>query len=109
MIATGFNPEENPKPKAYASVGAGELTSLIWKRLREDGNASYEFNLFRVLPRSKRTTGALNQKHLRSLVRLAYVLTTVILEDGCLSPDEKSKLQDLANQLRPIVFPRNRF
>lgn len=109
MIATNPGPDDNPKPKAYASIGAGELTSLIWKRLSADGTTSYEFNLFRILPRSRRTTGLLKPKHLRSIIKIVYLVATAMLEDRRLSPDDKSDLLEIDDQLRPVVFPRSRF
>lgn len=106
MITNPLDPDERPKP--YATAGAGELTSLLWKRLKADGNAFYEFNLFRIRAGTKLPTGSLNQKHLRSMVKLVHLLATVMLDDGCLTAAEEFELETLVTALELIVFRNNR-
>lgn len=86
-------------PKPYCSVGAGQLTSFVWKTGNESSGWRYRINLFRLKARGSRVTQLFTPGDLVDLVKLTQVLATVIADDGCLSAFDRDTLKRLAADL----------
>lgn len=86
-------------PKPYCNVGAGDLSSFVWKEGDVDSGWRYCFNIFRVASRRGRVTQAFRPSDLCNLVKLTQVLASVIADDGCLPPAERQRLARLASAL----------
>lgn len=85
--------------KPMGMVGAGPLTSMIWKSGEEDAGWRYRFNLFRTTARGGRVSQLFTPADVIHFVRLAHVLAEVLADDGCLSPIERGVLKRLAAEL----------
>jgi hypothetical protein len=90
--------------KPYAMVGAGALTSAIWKSGDDTAGWHYSFNVFRMSP-----NGTVEQRFcphdLAYLLNLVRVIAAVIAEDGCLPAalrSELERLESLLDQIRLI-------
>jgi hypothetical protein len=90
----------NEKP--YAMVGAGELTSAIWKSGDAAGGWRYSFNVFRLS-----ANGRIGQRFyphdLARLLKLARVIAAVLADDGCLPAEQRAELERLAALIDPIT------
>lgn len=86
-------------PKPMGMVGAGPLTSMIWKSGDEDAGWRYRFNLFRTTARGGRVSQLFTPADVIHFVKLAHVLAEVLADDGCLSPIERGVLKRLAAEL----------
>lgn len=85
--------------KPMGMVGAGPLTSMIWKTGDPDAGWRYRFNLFRTTSRSGRISQLFTPADVIHFVKLAHVLAAVLADDGCLSPVERGVLKRLAADL----------
>jgi len=100
-------------PKPMGMVGAGPLTSMIWKTGDQDAGWRYRFNLFRTSARGGRVSQLFTPADVIHFVKLAHVLAKVLADDGCLSPIERGVLKRLAAELdewwsrQPQKTPRN--
>src|SRR5262245_41828318 len=81
--------------KPYAMVGAGPLTSAIWKSGNDANGWRYSFNLFR-LSANGRTGGRFYPRDLTRLLKLARVIAVVLADDGCMPVAQRIELQRLA-------------
>lgn len=90
-------------PKPYCSVGAGPLTSFVWKSGHEESGWRYQFNLFRLAADGGRVSQLFTPSDLMHFVKLAQVLATVITDDGCLSPVDRGVLKRLAADLDEML------
>jgi hypothetical protein len=90
-------------PKPYCSVGAGPLTSFVWKS--GDGSARwrYQFNLFRLADDGGRVSQLFAPADLIHFVKLTHVLAAVIADDGCLSTVDRGVLKRLATELDQML------
>lgn len=86
----------------YAVVGAGPVTSTLWKRGEPRGGFTYRLNLFRMAPLTGRVTTLLRPEDLPHLVRLCGVLAAELAGDGCLPPDVRARLARLADAVDEI-------
>ncbi len=86
-------------PKPYCSVGAGQLTSFVWKTGNQSSGWRYRINLFRLKARGSRVTQLFTPDDLVNLVKLTQVLATVIADDGCLPTIDRNVLKRLAADL----------
>lgn len=91
------------KPKPMAMVGAGPLTSAIWKSGDVQGGWRYRFNLFRQLARTGHVSQLFHPADLTHLVKLTQVLAAVLADDGCLAAEQRRFLRQLAAQLDDIT------
>lgn len=85
--------------KPMGMVGAGPLTSMIWKTGDQDAGWRYRFNLFRTAARGGRVSQLFTPADVIHFVKLAHVLAAVLADDGCLSPVERGVLKRLAAEL----------
>jgi hypothetical protein len=85
--------------KPMGIVGAGPLTSMIWKTGDQDAGWRYRFNLFRTPARGGRVSQLFTPADVIHFVKLAHVLAAVLADDGCLSPVERGVLKRLAADL----------
>lgn len=87
------------RPKPMGMVGAGSLTSMIWKTGDATSGWRYHFNLFRTAARGGRISQLFTPADVIHLVKLANILAAVLADDGCLSPVERGVLKRLATEL----------
>jgi len=80
-------------------VGAGPLTSTIWKLGNEESGWRYRFNVARQLVASECVTDLFQPMDLIHFVKLVQVLAAEIANDGCLTHNERMMLKNLARQL----------
>lgn len=85
--------------KPLGMVGAGPLTSMIWKTGDQDAGWRYRFNLFRTTAGGGRVSQLFTPADVIHFVKLAHVLAEVLADDGCLSPIERGVLKQLAADL----------
>ncbi len=90
-------------PKPMAMVGAGRLTSMIWKNGDERTGWRYSFNLFRLTTHGGRVSQLFKPADVIHLVKLAQVLAAVIADDGCLTQIECGVLKRLATDLDEVL------
>jgi hypothetical protein len=90
-------------PKPMMMVGAGPLTSAIWKTGDEHTGWRYRFNVFRQLAESGHVSQLFHPADLIQFVKLTQVLAAVLADDGCLPQTERSSLQQLASELDDIL------
>ena len=86
-------------PKPMGMVGAGRLTSMIWKDGDPQSGWRYKFNLFRTGARGGRISQLFQPADVIHFVKLAQVIASVIADDGCLSAVERGVLKRLAADL----------
>ncbi len=87
------------RPKPMGMVGAGPLTSMIWKTGDEESGWRYRFNLFRTTAHGERVAQLFTPTDVIHFVKLAHVLAQVLADDGCLSPVDRGVLKQLAAEL----------
>ena len=90
-------------PKPYCSVGAGRLTSFVWKSGDDNSGWRYQFNLFRLAANGGRVSQLFAPADLIHFVKLTQVLAAVIADDGCLSPIDRGVLKRLAADLDQML------
>lgn len=90
-------------PKPYCSVGAGQLTSFIWKSGDEQAGWRYQFNIFRLRSKGSRVTQLFAPRDLFHFVKLVQVLAAVLADDGCLSAVDRGVLQRLSRNLDALL------
>ena len=86
-------------PKPYCSVGAGRLTSFLFKEGDPRAGWQYSFNLFCLTDSGGRATQLFAPTDLTHFLKLVQVLASVIADDGCLASKEREQLLDLAANL----------
>lgn len=89
----------NAKNAPYCMVGAGRLTSVIWKPGDEDEGFRYRFNIFRTTVAQGRVSQLFEPEDVLALARLAYVLALMMLDDGCINADIRQRLKQLVYRL----------
>ena len=87
------------RPKPMMHVGAGPLTSSIWKLGDDESGWRYRFHVVRQLAPSGCVTDLFQPMDLIHFVRLIQVLAAEISNDGCLTHDEHVMLRTLAQRL----------
>lgn len=97
-----------PIPKPYCSVGAGPLTSFVWKTGDADSGWRFRFNIFRLFARGGRVSQLFQPADLLHFVKLIQVLASVLADDGCLTAVDRGVLNRLATELDNVLTnPRN--
>jgi hypothetical protein len=91
---------ELPRPTEY--VGAGPLTSAVWKLGSEQSGWSYRFNVVRQTSDSGHCSDLFQPADLIHFVKLIQVLAAVIADDGCLTQADTTTLRTLAAKLDDI-------
>ena len=95
-------------PKPYCSLGAGCLTSFLWKTGDQSSGWRYRFNLFRLAAKGGRVSQLFRPADLMQFVKLVQVMASVIADDGCLSPVERLALRRLATGLDELLSQAGR-
>ncbi len=94
-------PSHGKRP--YATMGAGELVSSLWKEGEECGGWSYRFNLFRMSSSSGQVDQMFQPRDVADLVKLMRVLMFALVDDGCLAPELRDDLACLMSCLDDIL------
>src|SRR5687768_16873815 len=89
--------------RPMAMVGAGDLTSTIWKVGDEYSGWRYRFNVFRQPSRTGNVSRLFRPADLLDIVKLTQVLTAVLADDGCLPQRERATLLRLASELDDVL------
>jgi hypothetical protein len=84
-------------------VGAGPLTSAIWKSGDERSGWRYHFNVFRQLATNGHVSQLFHPADLMHFVKLTRVLAAVIADDGCLTVTERTSLLRLVADLDDVL------
>jgi len=99
MKANSKRTQETCCPKPVMLVGAGPLTSAIWKLGNEESGWRYRFNVVRQSAPGGCVTDLFQPMDLIHFIKLIQVLAAEIANDGCLTHDERVMLKNLAVQL----------
>lgn len=100
---------ERSKGEAYEMVGAGRLSSRIWKSGSEQKGWKYRFSVSRLHPLRGRESCLFSPADIPDLAQLAQRLAAVIHDDGCLDSDLRDDLGCLAYCLETVFrLPRCR-
>ena len=78
----------------YCMLGAGKLASTVWKTGDEASGWRYRFNVFR-LSSSGRVSQSLRAEDLVALAKLTRVIASILIDDGCIAPQERAALRGL--------------
>ena len=90
-------------PKPMMLVGAGQLTSAIWKLGNEESGWRYRFNMVRQSVPSGCVTDLFQPMDLICFIKLIQLLAAEIANDGCLTHNERLMLRNLAQRLDEFV------
>ena len=93
------------REKPYAMVGAGKLTASIWKMENTRNGWNYCFNVFRLNSINGRASQQFTPSDVTDLVKLARVLASTLVDDGCLDPQQRHTLINLAADIDQIISP----
>jgi len=109
MRSNEFPTERDQQPritisKPYCSLGAGCLTSFLWKIGDQSSGWRYRFNLFRLAAKGGRVSQLFRPNDLMHFVKLVQVIASVIADDGCLSSVERDVLRRLATELDGVLI-----
>ena len=97
--AVNHTPVTAAQPKPMVLVGAGTLTSAIWKLGSEQSGWRYRFNVVRQTSDRRQFTDLFQPTDLIHFVKLIQVLAAVIADEGCLTQTERTMLRNLAAEL----------
>lgn len=89
--------------KPYSFVGAGRLTSMLWKTGDEHSGVRYRFNIVRGPSLLESFNPLFEPADLSDLVKLAQVMASVIADDGCLQADDRKRLRWLIKELDALT------
>ncbi len=95
--------QQSFRPKPMMHVGAGSLTSSIWKLGNDESGWRYRFNVVRQSVPNECVTDLFQPMDLIQFVKLIQLLATEIANDGCLTHDEHLMLRTLAQRLDEIL------
>ena len=90
-------------PQPYCTIGAGRLTSFVWKTGDQDAGWRYRFNLFRMTHAGAQVSQLYKPADLMHLVKLVQVMASVLLDDGCIGHTERCMLRKLATDLDKVT------
>lgn len=102
LIAVPSDQEFCKKP--YSFVGAGRLTSMLWKTGDEHSGWEYRFNIVRGPTLRESFNPLFEPADLSDLVKLAQVMASVIADDGCLHADDRKRLRTLISDLDALTL-----
>ena len=94
-------------PKPYAILGAGQLSSALWKAGDEQSGWTYRFNIYRMSSRTGHVSELLRPQDVGDLVKLCQVLAAILADDGCVPRDQRRALAKLAADLDSITCTRS--
>ena len=95
-------PRDEPESKPYCIVGAGRLTSSVWKQSRGSDEFRYRFNLFRT-KRSGKVTNRFRPQDVLSLAKFVRVISQVLVDDGCVTAEQRQLLVFLDTAMDEIL------
>lgn len=98
-----IKPDKPRTPKPFVLVGAGPLSSTVWKTGDEHSGWRYRFNLFRLPAHNGRVSQLFRPSDLVDLAKLLQVLAAVIADDGCLTQTDRRMLTRLNAELDELL------
>lgn len=101
-----MNNQIQKSAQPYAMLGAGQLTSAVWKRGELASGWAYRFNIYRMSCGEGRVSQLFRPADVPDLVKLCHVLAAVLADDGCLPRAERRALKALAEKLQSITSER---
>jgi hypothetical protein len=99
--------ENGYRKEPYAMLGAGDLTSALFKDGDERSGWRYRFNIFRMGKRNGRVGQWYSPEDVEDLVKLAQILAIALADDGCLEQDVCDDLSCLSACLDEVLPERN--
>jgi hypothetical protein len=96
---TAINAKQPESNKPYTMLGAGKLTSAMWKEGDPNSGFRYRFNIYRTDAKTGHVEQIFQPDDVQSLVNLARLLGVVFLDDGWLSEQDRIRLHDLVSRL----------
>ena len=90
--------------KPYSFVGAGRLTSMLWKTGNARSGCEYRFNIVRGPNLQESFNPLFEPADLSDLVKLVQVMASVIADDGCLHADDRQRLRSLITDLDTLTL-----
>lgn len=88
--------------KPYAMIGAGRLSSALYKSGDQDSGWQYRFNIFRTCESSGKPKYWLRPKEILDLLKLLQVLSSELAADGCMSETRRQELWWVSKSLEAI-------
>ncbi len=88
--------------KPYELLGAGRLTSALYKTGDELIGWQYRFNIYRTDVSNGAVSHWLTPNDLKHLISLVHVLCSELLADGCIESDQRESLEELLGKLEAI-------
>ena len=95
-------PRDEPESKPYCIVGAGSLTSNVWKETHNTCEFRYRFNLYRT-KRSGKVTNRFRPGDVLSLAKFVRVVSQVLADDGCITTEQRRLFSFLATAMDEIL------
>jgi hypothetical protein len=89
--------------KPHAVLGAGNLTSAIWKAAELGNDELFYFNVFRMDAQTGDVTQRFAMSDILDLIRLAQVLAIALSEENCLDDHLRDDLACLASCLDEVL------
>lgn len=97
--------DKKDDPQAFFGkmlVGAGSLVGTIWKLGNEDNENQYCFDIRRNPYATSPCKEKMVPQDIGNIIDLTRVMTDVMLDDGCLSKEERTVLKDVRFHLELI-------
>ncbi|QDV85449.1 hypothetical protein [Planctomycetes bacterium TBK1r] len=95
-------PQKQPESKPYCIVGAGSLTSNVWKQSQGSDDFRYRFNLFRT-KRSGKVTNQFRPQDVLSLAKFVRVISQMLADDGCITAEQRRLLVFLDTAMDDVL------
>ncbi|MCY2964018.1 MAG: hypothetical protein NT069_10305 [Planctomycetota bacterium] len=92
--------------KPYTLAGAGPLTATVWKFGSEQCGWNYRFNVVKTNDVNGEVTQQFCAGDIRNFAKLIQVLAFTLADDGCLEPEYRTELSELASRLRTALESR---
>ena len=89
--------------KPYTLVGADHLTASVYKTGDELVGFDYRFNIVRLNNRTGRVNQWFAPEDLRGMIKLTRVLAAELADDGCMSPELRTQLFQIAAALEDTI------
>ncbi len=83
----------------HASLGAGQLASMLWKSNEGGAEGNYQFNLFRLLSTTGHVSQLFRPEDIPSLLKLLHLLATTLIAEGVLDTILSDELSRIAQFL----------
>lgn len=94
-------PDQSNRPRA--SLGAGQLGSMLWRKDSRNRESSYRFTFFRMPAATGEVSQLFKPEDLPQLLKLLRLLATTLLDEGELEQPIATTLVELVSDLDAAV------